>query len=77
MTDLDAVEYRVFPEGDVIAIFINQPYGIGDFLCSYMHIGQHGPVSRTVLRDYPKATCDKYRELAKELYNIGYKVEVP
>ena len=66
----DKVVFKVFPEGDVIALFPNESYG--GYILSYMHVGQHRYASPELLTDLPDATEEQYAELKKELLNIGY-----
>lgn len=71
--NIEAVSFRVFPEGDVIAIFINDEYaGPGNGLSSYQHVGQHGGCSYDLLHELRPASKDEYMPLLKELKSIGY-----
>ena len=64
------VAFRVFPEGDVIALFPKQDEGRGQ-IGSYQHLGQHGGADRSLLR-LKKATPSQYASLLAELKSIGY-----
>jgi hypothetical protein len=76
----DTVEYRKFPEGDVIAIFPEMFEGYlngrdGEPLVnSYQHIGQHGAASLSLMWELPEAFPGEYADLEAELRQIGYNV---
>jgi len=71
---MDKVIYRIYPDGQVIALFPQIAASISGSLCkSYMHIGQHGATNiQVVTHDTRLATADEYAELNKELEQIGY-----
>ena len=68
------VAFRVFPEGDVIALFPKQEQeqdeGRGQ-IGSYQHLGQHGGADRSLLR-MKKAAPSQYASLLTELKSLGY-----
>ena len=64
------VAFRVFPEGDVIALFPKEDEGRGQ-IGSYQHLGQHGGADRSLLR-MKKAAPSQYASLLAELKSIGY-----
>lgn len=66
-------DFRVFPEGDVIALFLNIPERKG-CVFSYQHVGQHGTASLGLLSTLPAATREQYKSLAYELHLKGYVV---
>jgi len=73
----DKVVFRIYPDGEVIALFPQISASLGGGLCeSYMHVGQHGGadpilvVSRTKL-----ATPKEYANLYAELEQIGYNLQ--
>lgn len=69
------VVFRVFPEGDVIALFCNSAADCNPGnVMSYMHVGQHGEASRQLVRVTKLAHHEKYMPLLRELRNI-YKPE--
>jgi len=72
------VIFRIFPEGDVIAIFPNMPYNHDPSLCgSYMRIGQHGAASRSLIRSLQPANPAEYAPLKTELEDfVGYRLRV-
>ena len=72
---MDKTIFRVYPNGEVIALFPQIPAGIGGWLCeSYMHIGQHGAAgTQTVVTQTRLASRKEYLPLLKELEQIGYK----
>jgi hypothetical protein len=63
---------------EVIAIFPNELYNVilyGKTLVnSYMHIGQHSACSIELIHELKDATIKEYKELKKELQQIGYKL---
>jgi len=61
-------------EGDIIALFPNDIFDSKGNITSYMHIGQHGGASPELINKLPKAMPSEYKELAKELKAIGYKI---
>ena len=69
------VVFRVFPEGDVIALFCNSAADCNPGnVMSYMHIGQHGEASRNLGQNLKLATPAQYAPLMRELQGI-YKPE--
>ncbi len=76
-TEVTRVVFRVFPEGDVVALFVdcvNYPDGCIE---SYQHIGQHGAASPSLQFELPEATPEEYSALYQELTEvIGYNLEV-
>jgi hypothetical protein len=65
------VVFRVYKDGDVIALFpdLHDVQGI----TSYMHIGQHGAADYGLVMSQTKpATVEQYAALARELQQIGY-----
>ena len=71
---LDVV-FRVFPEGDVIALFPGDPIG-GGKINSYQHLGQHGGAAPALIKELRKATRAEYGPLLAELKRIGYCLRV-
>ena len=68
----DRIIFRKFPEGDVIALFPDQPEGRGR-INSYQHVGQHGAADYQLIRELRPAKPAEYHDLLRELKNIGYK----
>lgn len=68
------IAFRVFEEGDVIAIFVDERHG--DNCQSYQHIGQHAECSTYLLDELAPATADEYIPLLNEMESIGYEVNV-
>jgi hypothetical protein len=68
----EAVLFRKFPEGDLIALFPNDV--VTDFgdVNSYQRIGQHGAANPELIQDLVPATPAEYAALLKELIQIGY-----
>jgi hypothetical protein len=72
--DKTVVVFRVWSNGDVIALFPGIDEGNGH-CSSYEHVGQHsgadyhGVINRTRI-----AKPGEYRDLAKELQRIGYNL---
>lgn len=71
------VIFRVFKEGDVIALFPTLPGTNDPTTCqSYQHIGQHGAASIDLGKTNRLATRKEYMPLKKELEQIGYRLKV-
>jgi hypothetical protein len=73
-TCIDVI-FRVFPEGDVIALFPGEVTRAGH-INSYQHVGQHGEASRALIHELRTATPKEYKSLLAELKQIGYCVRV-
>ena len=76
--DVTPVIFRVWPEGDVIAIFPELAYSRDGHLCmSYQHVGQHGGADcELVTKATRPATRAEYTELANELTQRGYNLVI-
>lgn len=77
--DKTKVIFRFWKESkDVIAIFPEIPGTMESHTCqSYEHIGQHGACSPAIIIDDSRlAKPEEYKDLKKELRNIGYNLEV-
>ncbi len=79
--DTTAVIFRKYPDGEVIALFPEEPAEVfGYSIGAYVHFGQHGAadydyvVARTRLAD-PLTDRDA-AELRDELERIGYRLAV-
>lgn len=74
----DVVIFRAYPDGEVVAIFPEIPGDHTGTLCnSYMHVGQHGMAHcRDVANATRPARPEEWRDLAKELTQIGYDLNV-
>ena len=61
-------------KGEVLAVFPTDTWQCadGDFLASYMHVGQHGPCSKNYKRFTKPAKRSQYLPLLRELKQIGY-----
>lgn len=68
------VIFRKWPEGEILAIFPDMEEGPGVYN-SYMHVGQHGAASRSVIWHTKPAKLEEYRALAHELEMRGYKLK--
>ncbi len=64
--------FRVFPEGDVIAIFIDEIADHKNNLMSYQHVGQHGACSPELIDELRPATLEEADDLKAELLSLGY-----
>lgn len=66
--------FRIYPDGDVIALFPQIAADNYGWLCSsYMHLGQHGGADTLcVVSQTRPATPKEYRPLLKELKQLGY-----
>lgn len=71
---MDKTIFRVYPDGEVIALFPQIAAQVGGYLCqSYIHVGQHGAANtEIVVRQTRLATEEEYRVLLAELEEIGY-----
>lgn len=67
------VYFRVFPDGDVIALWEGSEQSPG-MMSSYQHIGQHSDASRELVNTLRKATTGEKCHLLHELASIGYRV---
>lgn len=70
---LDVV-FRVFPEGDVIALFPSEKER--NLIMSYQHLGQHSLASPELVRELRPATPTQYAHLLAELKSLGYHLRV-
>ena len=72
------VIFRIWPDGDVIALFPELPFSYDPRSCmSYMHIGQHGEASASLSDRTKPATPEQYKDLFNELENaIGYNLQI-
>ena len=69
------VAFRVFPEGDVIALFPQDKQGAG-MINSYQRLGQHGEASQQLVKELRRASPAEYAPLLAELKSIGYRLRV-
>ena len=70
------IEFRVFPEGDAIALFPDEPVTpCGEYINSYQVVGEHSPASKTLLRELRKARPSELRSLYYALRMRGYKFD--
>jgi len=71
---MDKTVFRVYRDGEVIALFPQIAAQVGGYLCeSYMHVGQHGAADPLMVVMRTKlAVPAEYRELLAELEQIGY-----
>jgi hypothetical protein len=74
----DRVLMRVYPQGDVVAVLIDQPGTNDPYSCAcYQTIGQHGSCDpQHVIQSTRPATPDEWRDLGTELARIGYDPRV-
>jgi hypothetical protein len=72
------VVFRVWPGGDVLALFPEEPGDCdGRFCSSYMHVGQHSSADYTgCIQATRPAQPVEYADLAKELERIGYVLDI-
>lgn len=70
---MSKVVFRRYRNGEIIALFPDEPWSNDHTTTSYMHIGQHGDADYAcVVRQTKPATEPEYRDLFAELRNIGY-----
>lgn len=75
----EKVIFRVWRDtGAVIALFPRLSDGVAGYTCqSYEHVGQHGGADpQTVISRTRLAKPAEYRELARELRGLGYKLRI-
>ena len=73
----DEVIFRKFIDNDVIALFPKMCFALNlDYIMSYMHTGQHGEASKSLIDLFQPAKPEEYQDLLDELIAIGYDVEV-
>lgn len=66
--------FRVFPEGDVIALWEDKASS-PKFISSYQKVGQHSYACRSLITELRPATTEETKPLANELQSIGYHWE--
>lgn len=78
MTDSIKVVFRVFPEGDVIALICGTACDCNPGnVMSYQHVGQHSEASRDLGRNLRLATPAEYSDLQRELAGIYQTRVIP
>ena len=78
MPDQTPTVFRVWPDGEVIALFPATAAGsrYGDCSC-YQHIGQHGSADyHHVIGKTRRAKPEEYADLLAELKTVGYAPRV-
>ena len=71
------VIFRKWQNGDIIALFPEDPSDVhGRYCNSYMHVGQHGGADYGLINTTKPATPTEYKDLARELRQIGYKLDI-
>lgn len=72
------VLFRKYPEGDILAIFPEIPSDRWGYECMvYQHLGQHGGGDvRGMMQATKPAKPSEYKDLKRELEQIGYDLEV-
>jgi hypothetical protein len=68
------VIFKKWQDGDVIALFPEEKFG--EYISSYMHVGQHSEATPALLNDLENATPQEFFDLKSELESIGYNLEV-
>lgn len=69
------VIFRKFKDGEVIAIFPEEPGNIYANTCSsYLRVGQHGACDIDLIYELERAKSSEYGDLFDELESIGYKL---
>ena len=78
-TEQQKVVFRVFKDGNIIALFPDDSYKYGSmyYTVCYQHSGQHGSCDyQAVISITKPATEEQYRSLAKELKNMEYNLKI-
>lgn len=72
------VHFRMWQEGDCIALFPEDTGWESRFIGSYQHVGQHGSASPDLIVMLTPATPEQYADLKQELeaQPYAYKLEV-
>ena len=71
------VIFRKFSNGEVLALFPEIVAVRIGYLCqSYIHVGQHGAADPSIVYRTKLAKPDEYKDLYKELTDIGYNLKV-
>ena len=65
-----AIYFKVFPDGDVIALMPSEIADPRGNITSYMRIGQHGAASPELMKEFRDATEEERANLLKELVAI-------
>lgn len=68
------VFFRVFDEGDVIALWRNEDCLDSNLISSYQTIGQHSDAHEVLIEELRPATSEEKTKLWSELEKRGYKV---
>lgn len=72
-TEETPVVFRKFRDGDVIALFPQEPGNMNPSTCgSYMHIGQHGTADAGLSDRTRLAKPEEYAPLKRELESAPY-----
>jgi hypothetical protein len=74
--EVTRVAFRVFNDGDVIALFPDIEADSSGNILSYQRIGQHGAASPDLMNDLSDVWPAEYASLKRELESIGYLLEV-
>lgn len=74
----EPIEPDYLQGGDVLAVFIDKPYkeGFDATVCCYTSMGQYSGMAPQYLNYCKLATKDEYRDLATELFCLGYVLEI-
>jgi len=73
----EKVIFRKWGNGDVIALFPEIACDTIGYNCqSYMHVGQHGAASPSLVASTKPANKEDYKELFDELTKLGYDLKV-
>ena len=77
MDEITEVIFRVFNNGDVIALFPGIPGTSNPYTCmSFMHVGQHSAADPRIVDTTRLATPKEYADLKRELESRGYRLKV-
>lgn len=73
----DEVVFRIYPNGEVIALLPEYAADDDGNVTSYMHVGQHSAADfDKVFEETREATEEEYADLLKEMTNLGYNLNV-
>lgn len=71
------VIFRIFKQGDVLALFPEEKETRPGEVLSYQHIGQHGAADYGhCIRITRPASVEEYAPLKRELESLGYELDI-
>lgn len=68
--------FRKFPDGEIIALFVDDVDTRFQSCESYMFHGEHAPAELTLIESLEPAGEEEYRDLKLTLESRGYRISV-